>query len=124
MARTLIFWLQVPGMTLYLQLICPAGAWLQMAGVHNLFRLNALVICDHCPPPPQGNLEDFHFVTFILCLQFPIVFNHHTVGTASWQNHDSLLLYCTAMVASQLTHNVNVTFAKGPKMVWSDLTFG
>ena len=25
--------------------------------------------------------------------------------------------------AAQLTHNVNVTFAKGPKMVWSDLTF-
>ena len=24
---------------------------------------------------------------------------------------------------SQLTHNVNVTFAKGPKMVRSDLTF-
>ena len=73
-----------------------------MADVHNLFRLYALVICDHSPPPPppaQGNVEDFHFVTFILCLQFPIVLNHHTVGTASLQNHDSLLLYCTAMVA-------------------------
>ena len=71
-----------------------------MAGVHNLFRQYALVICDPCtPPPPQGNIEDFHFVTFILCLQFPIVLNHHTVGTASCQNHDSLLLYCTAIVA-------------------------
>ena len=70
-----------------------------MAGVHNLFRLYALVICDHCAPPSKGNVEDFHFVTFILCLQFPIVLNHHTVGTASWQIHGSLLLYCTAMVA-------------------------
>ena len=85
-----------------------------MAGVHNLFRLHALVICDHCPPPPtpQGNVEDFHFVTFILCLQFP-----NTVRAVSWQNHDSLLLYCTAMVAyvyqtpTHLPHygdNVNV----------------
>ena len=49
------------------------------------------------PSPAQGNVEDFHFVTFILCLQFPILLNHHTVGTASWQNHGSLLLY-TAMV--------------------------
>ena len=51
------------------------------------------------PPPPQGNVEDCHFVTFILCLQFPIVLNHRTVGTASWQNHNSLLFYCTATVA-------------------------
>ena len=53
-----------------------------------------LVICDHCPPQPRGISR-----TFILCLQFPIVLNHYTVGTASWQNHDSLSLYCTAMVA-------------------------
>ena len=66
-----------------------------MAGVHNLLRLYALVICDHCPrPPAKGNVEDFDF-----CLQFLIVLNHHTAGTASWQNHDCLLLYCTAMVA-------------------------
>ena len=69
-AGTLIFWLQVPGMTLYQQPICLAGAWLQMAGEHNLFRLYALAICDHCPPPPpppaQGNVEDFHFVSAVL----------------------------------------------------------
>ena len=29
----------------------------------------------------------------------------------------------SAEEVTQLTHNVNVTFAKGPKMVWSDLTF-
>ena len=46
------------------------------------------------PPPPRGISR-----TFILCLQFPIVLNHHTVGSASWQTHDSMLLYCTAMVA-------------------------
>ena len=83
-------------------LICPAGVWLQTAGVHNLFCLYALIICDHCPPRPlisapphpRGMLR-----TLILCLQVPIVLNHHTVGKASWQNHDSLLLYYTAMVA-------------------------
>ena len=67
---TLIFWLQVPGMTLYHQLICPAGAWLQMAGVHNLLRLYALVICDHCPPPPPpppspGECHGQHFVSAV-----------------------------------------------------------
>ena len=50
----------------------------------------------HLPPPPQPKAMSR---TFILCLQFAIVLNHHTMGTASWQNHDSLLLYCTAMVA-------------------------
>ena len=74
-----------------------------MAGVHNLFRHYALVICGHCPPPPPPppppsspgesrglSFCDFHFVSAV---------PHHIVGTASWQNHDSLLLYCTAMVA-------------------------
>ena len=65
-----------------------------MTGGHNLFRLYALVICYHCPTPlAQGNVEDFGFVSAVPHS------NHHTVGTASWQNHDSLLLYCTAMVA-------------------------
>ena len=37
-----------------------AGASLQMTGGHNLVRLYALVICDHCPPPSaQGNVEEF-----------------------------------------------------------------
>ena len=66
---TLIFWLQVRGMTLYLQRIRRAGASLQMTGGHNLFRLYSLVICDHCPPPqPRGMSR-----TLILSLQFPIV---------------------------------------------------
>ena len=67
-----------------------------MTGAHNFFRLYALVICDHAPA--QRNVEDFDFVS-----EAPHS-NHHTVRTASWQNHDSspppppsLLLYCTAM---------------------------
>ena len=52
-----------------------------MAGAHNFFRLYALVICDHAPA--QRNVEDFDFVS-----EVPHS-NHHTVGTASWQNHDS-----------------------------------
>ena len=59
-----------------------------MTGGHNLFCLYALVICDS---PLSGN--DFDFVSAVPHS------NHHTEGTASWQNHDSLLLYCTAMVA-------------------------
>ena len=58
-----------------------------MTGGLNLGRLYALVICDHCSPPPppaaQGNVEDFDFVAAVTHS------NHHTVGTASWQNHDS-----------------------------------
>ena len=45
-AGALIFWLHVPGMTLYWQRICPTCAWLQMTGAHNFFRLYAPVICD------------------------------------------------------------------------------
>ena len=59
-----------------------------------LFRLYVLVICDH-RPQSSGDVEDFDFVS-----AFPNS-NHHTVGTAICQNHDSpppsLLLYCTAM---------------------------
>ena len=62
----MIFWLQVPGMTLYEQCIFPAGAWLQMTRAYNFFRLYALVICDHAPA--KRNIEDL-----TLCLQFPIV---------------------------------------------------
>ena len=46
------------------------------------------------PPPPQGNVEDFDFVSAVPHS------NHHTVGTASWQNHDSsppqsdIILHC------------------------------
>ena len=32
----------------------PGWAWLQMANVHNWFRLYALVICDHGHPHPQS----------------------------------------------------------------------
>ena len=99
-AGTLIFWLQVPGMTLYEQLIYPTGAWLQMTGGHNLFRLYALVICVHChlpPPPPRGMSR-----TLILFLQFPIVTNTlwgQLAGKTMTVFPRSLLLYCTAMVA-------------------------
>ena len=68
-----------------------------MTGGHNSFRLYALVICDHCPLPTQGNAKDFYFLSAVPHS------NHHTVGTASWQNEDSsprnMLLYCAAMVA-------------------------
>ena len=69
-----------------------------MTGRHNLFRLYALVICHHCPPPPtaQGNVEDFDFVSAVPHS------NHHTVGTSSWQNHNSSspqsVIILTAMV--------------------------
>ena len=45
------------------------------------FRLYALVICDQAPA--QSNVEDNDFVSAVPHS------NHHTVGTASWQNHDS-----------------------------------
>ena len=45
------------------------------------FRLYTLVICDHAPA--QRNVEDSDFVSAVPHS------NHHTVGTASWQNHDS-----------------------------------
>ena len=65
-----------------------------MTDGYHLFCLYALVICDHCPPPPaQGNVEDFNFVSVISHSE------HQTVGTASWQNHNSFPLYCTAIVA-------------------------
>ena len=66
-----------------------------MTGGHYLFRPYALVICDNSP----GQRGMSKILT--LCLQFPIITT--TVGTASWQNHDSSppqsVLYCTAMVA-------------------------
>ena len=97
-AGTLIFWLQVPGMTPWLTAHLPAEAWLQMTGVHNLFRLYALFICDHCPlPQPRGMSR-----TLILCQQFPIVLNHHTVGTASWQKpwQSVIKTYCHGYVSN------------------------
>ena len=51
----------------------------KMTCAHNFFRLYALVICD----PAQRNVEDFDYVSAVPHS------NHHTVGTASWQNHDS-----------------------------------
>ena len=52
-----------------------------MTGAHIFFRLYALFICDHVPA--QRNVEDFDFVSAVPHS------NHNTVGTASWQNHDS-----------------------------------
>ena len=72
----------------------PGLAWSQMTGAHNLFRLYALVIYNHCPSPAQGNVEDLGYVSGVPHS------NHHSVGTASWQNHDSsplqsvIVLYC------------------------------
>ena len=83
-------------MAMYLQRICPACAWLQMTGAHNFFCLYAPVICDPPPhTPAQRNVEDFDFVSAVPHS------NHHTVGEASCQNHDSSpkqsVLFCTAM---------------------------
>ena len=63
-----------------------------MTDALNFFRLYAQVICDHAPA--QRNVEDFDFVSAVPHS------NHHTVGTASWQNHDStspqsvIILHC------------------------------
>ena len=65
---TLIFWLQVSGMTMHLQRIGPAFAWLQMTNAHNFFHLYAPVICD----PPRPQLRGMSR-TLTLCMQFPIV---------------------------------------------------
>ena len=64
-------------------LMCPAGTYLQMT-THNLFRLYALVICNHCPQP-RGTRR-----TLILCLQFPIV-------TTTAAKPDSSPSHCTAI---------------------------
>ena len=67
-----------------------------MTGGHNLFRLYALVICDHFPQP-RGMSK-----TLILCLRFPIVTNKlwgQLAGKAMTVIPRSLLSYCTAMVA-------------------------
>ena len=56
------------------------------------FRLYALVICDHAPA--QRNVKDSDFMFAVPHS------NHQTVGTASWQNHDSsppqsvIILHC------------------------------
>ena len=74
---------------------CPAGAWLQMTGAHNLFRLYVLLICDHCPQPRRKSR------TLILCLQFPIITTTlwgQVAGKTMTVLPRSLLLYCTAML--------------------------
>ena len=77
-----------------------------MTGGHNLFRLYALVICDHCPPPPphtHTHTEPREMSwTLLLCLQFPIVATtlcFQLAGKTMTGLPRSLLLYCTAMVA-------------------------
>ena len=52
-----------------------------MTGEHIFFRPYSLVICDTAPA--QRNVEDSDFVSTVPHS------NHHTVGTFSWQNHDS-----------------------------------
>ena len=72
-----------------------------MAGGHNSFRLHALVICDHCPPPPPTSPRGMSR-TLILCLQFPIVTTTlwgQLAGKTMTVLSSNLLLYCTAMVA-------------------------
>ena len=77
-----------------------------MTGAHNFFRRYALVICDHAPA--QRNVEDFDFVS-----EVPHS-NHHTVGTASWQNHDSsspqsaIILHCHVCLCLS-NHNISST---------------
>ena len=77
-----------------------------MTGAHNFFRLYALVVCDHAPA--QRNVEDFYFVS-----EVPHS-NHHTVGTASWQNHDSsspqsaIILHCHVCLCLS-NHNFSST---------------
>ena len=56
------------------------------------FAFMQLVICDHAPA--QRNVEDSGFVSAVPHS------NQHTVGTASWQNHDSsppAVCYYTAL---------------------------
>ena len=70
-----------------------------MTGTHNLFRLYALVICDHCPPPPPspGECRGILF----LCLQFPIVTTTlwgQLAGKTMTVLPRSMLLYCTALL--------------------------
>ena len=43
-----------------------AFAQLQMTGVHDFFRLYALVVCDHAPA--QRNVEGFDFVFLQLAI--------------------------------------------------------
>ena len=65
-----------------------------MTGGHNLFRLYALVICDHCPQL-RGMSR-----TLMWCLQFPIVTNTlwgQLAGRTMTVLPRSLWLYCTAM---------------------------
>ena len=63
-----------------------------MTSAHTFYRLYALVICDYAPA--QRNVEDFDFVSAVPHS------NHHTVGTAGWQNHYSpspqsfIILHC------------------------------
>ena len=71
-----------------------------MNGGHNLFHLYPLPI----PPPAQGNVEDFDFVTAVPHS------NQHTVGAATWQNHDSfppqsvIILHCNGCLCLSNTY--------------------
>ena len=77
-----------------------------MTGAHNFFRLYVLVTCDHAPA--QRNVEDFDFVSAVPHS------NHHTVGTASWQNNDSsspqsaIILHCHVCLCLS-NHNISST---------------
>ena len=67
---------------------CTNSAFARLGVVTNgwcayYFRLYSLVICDHAPA--QRNVEDSD------CVSAVPHSNHHTVETASWQNHDSSL---------------------------------
>ena len=50
-AGALVFWLHVYGMTMYLQRICPAWAWIQMTGAHNFCGDNVKVKTQHIISP-------------------------------------------------------------------------
>ena len=55
------------------------------------------------PPPAQGNVEDFDFKSVV-------PHSNHTVGTTSWQNHDSsplqsvIILHCQGCLCLSNTY--------------------
>ena len=75
------------------------------------FRLYALVICDHAQA--QRNVEDSDFVSAVPHS------NHHPVGTASWQNHDSsppqyvIILHCHVCLGLSNPYISSTTYLPG-----------
>ena len=109
-ARTLIFLLQVPGMTLYY--ICNSSfAWLGrrykgLVGIIYFVFMHKSFVTTAPPPQAQGNAKDF-----VSAVPHS---NHHTVGTASWQSHDRsppAVCYYTALPWLHMSPNTYISFA-------------